>query len=89
MLLEGGADPNSKASLRKVLKYTDEESVHEFRDVTPLAYGDQFHGRGWVNGAAMEVIREFGGRSYRRSLGGKNRNRGRWTEAKTKQIPQP
>ena len=32
-------------------------------DVTPLAYGDQFHGWGWVNGAAMEVIREFGGRS--------------------------
>ena len=60
-LLEKGANPNAKATLRKALRFTDDESVHEFHDVTPLAYGQQFQGRGWVNEAAMEMIREFGG----------------------------
>jgi len=39
LLLDHGADPNARASLRKQLRFVPDESVHEYRDVTPLAWG--------------------------------------------------
>ena len=61
LLLDHGADPNARASLRKRLRFVDDETMHEYRDVTPLAWGKRFHGRGWVNEAALRLIEERGG----------------------------
>ncbi len=56
-LLDRGSDPNARASIRKALDFTEDEKVHEYHDVTPLEYGKRFHGRRWVNEAAMELLR--------------------------------
>jgi hypothetical protein len=61
LLLDHGADPNARASLRKRLPFTEDESMHEYRDVTPLAWGQQFHDPLFVNRAAMSLIAERGG----------------------------
>src|SRR5689334_25413506 len=44
-LLEHGADPNSRATLRKQLRHMgdpEREKMHEYRDVTPTSYARQF-----------------------------------------------
>ena len=56
VLLERGADPSHRASLRKGLKSTPDEAIREFRDVTPIEYADRFHDRSYVNRAAVEAI---------------------------------
>lgn len=66
LLLDHGADPNARASLRKQLRFVKDESVHEYRNVTPLAWGRQFHGPGspghtWISREAMQLIAERGG----------------------------
>jgi ankyrin repeat protein len=61
LLLDRGADPNVRASLRKRLRFVDDESMHEYRDVTPLSWGERFHDQDWVNRAAMELIKTRGG----------------------------
>jgi ankyrin repeat protein len=66
LLLDRGADPNARASIRKRLRFVPDESVHEYRDVTPLAWGQRFHGPGtpghtWVSKEAMQLIAERGG----------------------------
>jgi hypothetical protein len=44
LLLDHGADPNVRASLRKELHPGYEmPGVYEYRDVTPLSWGEQFH----------------------------------------------
>lgn len=67
LLLNHGADPNVRASLRKKLhpgygpRY-DVQTLHEYRDVTPLAWGRQFHAKVFVSEPAMRLIEERGGR---------------------------
>ncbi len=61
LLLEHGANPNAHASLRKRLRFTDDDSMHEYRDVTPLAWGRRFHDQAWVSASAMRLIAEAGG----------------------------
>lgn len=65
LLLDHGADPNARASIRKQLHFVPDESMHEYRDVTPLAWGEQFHGQGyhdvWASKPAMQLIAERGG----------------------------
>jgi len=66
LLLDHGADPNARASLRKKLRFVPDESMHEYRDVTPLSWGQQFHGPGshghtWISQPAMKLIAERGG----------------------------
>ena len=67
LLLDHGADPNARASLRKKLhpgygpRY-DVQTLHEYRDVTPLAWGRQFHAKVFVSEPAMRLIEERGGR---------------------------
>jgi ankyrin repeat protein len=63
VLLDHGADPNARASLRKRLRFTDDDQMHEYRDVTPLSWGERFHDQHWVNPAAMRLISERGGHS--------------------------
>jgi ankyrin repeat protein len=66
LLLERGADPNPRASLRKKLhpgysgRY-DVETTYEYRDVTPLGWGREFHAQDFVSEAAMRLIEQFGG----------------------------
>jgi ankyrin repeat protein len=67
LLLDHGADPNARASLRKRLRFVQDESMHEYRDVTPLSWGERFYGPGspghtWVSKPAMQLIAERGGR---------------------------
>jgi hypothetical protein len=66
LLLDHGADPNARASLRKRLRFVADDSMHEYRDVTPVAWGERFHGPGspghtWVSKPAMQLIAERGG----------------------------
>ena len=61
LLLDHGADPNVRASLRKRLRFVDDESLHEYRDVTPLGWGERFHDPAWVSRPAMQLIAERGG----------------------------
>jgi hypothetical protein len=61
LLLDRGADPNPVASLRKRLRFVADESMHEFRDVTPLAWGERFQDQDWVSRPAMRLIAERGG----------------------------
>lgn len=59
LLLEHGADPNARASLRKQLHPGyGEEILHEYRDVTPLSWGARFHKRLFVSEPAMRLIEE-------------------------------
>jgi hypothetical protein len=62
LLLAHGADPNARASLRKQLHPGyGEDTLHEYRDVTPLAWGERFHNRIFVSVPAMRLIAERGG----------------------------
>lgn len=66
LLLDNGADPNARASLRKRLRFVPDESMHEYRDITPLSWGARFynprsHGHTWVSKPAMLLIAERGG----------------------------
>ncbi|MGH7503575.1 MAG: ankyrin repeat domain-containing protein [Longimicrobiales bacterium] len=61
LLLDRGADPNARASVRKGLAFAKDTSVHEYRNVTPLAWGRQFHDPSYVSPTAMRVIAERGG----------------------------
>lgn len=66
LLLDHGADPNARASIRKALHFVPDETMHEYRDVTPLAWGEQFHGQryhDWVSKPALQLIAERGGHS--------------------------
>jgi hypothetical protein len=60
-LLDHGADPNVRASLQKKLIGAHDETLHTYRDVTPLEWGTQFHDRSFVDKAAMQVIAAHGG----------------------------
>lgn len=61
LLLDHGADPNVRASLRKRMRFVGDEALHEFRDVTPLAWGQRFHEQDFVSRPAMKLIAERGG----------------------------
>lgn len=66
LLLEHGADPNVRASLRKRLHpgYAprfDVDKTYEYRNVTALGWGVQFHAKTFVSEPAMRLIKEHGG----------------------------
>jgi hypothetical protein len=50
-----------RASLRKRLRFVEDETMHDYRDVTPLAWGERFHDQAFVNRPAMQLIAERGG----------------------------
>lgn len=56
MLLSAGADPTVRASLRKELRGVDDESMHEYRDVTPAEWGRRFHDQAFVSKPALALI---------------------------------
>ncbi len=61
LLLDHGADPNVRASLRKQLRFVADETLHEYRDVTPVAWGRRFHDRDWVSRSVLALLEEHGG----------------------------
>jgi hypothetical protein len=61
LLLDRGADPNARASLRKRLPFARDTSVHEYRDVTPLGWGRQFHDQSYVSQPVVRLLAERGG----------------------------
>lgn len=64
LLLDRGADPNARASLRKQLHPGyGPDTLHEYRDVTPLTWGERFHNPLFVNREAMRLIAGAGGRA--------------------------
>jgi hypothetical protein len=63
LLLDRGANPNARASLRKQLHPGyGIGGMHIYRDVTPIGWGEQFHFKKLVNAAALRMIAECGGR---------------------------
>jgi len=66
LLLDRGANPNARASLRKQLHPGYQiDGMHIYRDVTPVSWGEQFHFKELVNTAALRLIAECGGQSSR------------------------
>ena len=64
IFLARGADPNARASLRKQLHPGyGERRLHEYRDVTPLSWGERFEDKNFVSEPAMQMIRTAGGTS--------------------------
>jgi hypothetical protein len=63
LLLDHGAEPNVRASLRKQLHpgYGPDQ-LREYRDVTALSWGQRFHNRMFVSEPAMRLIAQRGGR---------------------------
>jgi hypothetical protein len=63
LLLSHGADPNSRASLRKQLHPGYGPHVlQEYRDVSPLSWGERFEDPRFVSVPAMRLIAAAGGR---------------------------
>ena len=58
LLLDHGADPKIRASLKKRLRFVADETPHEYRDVTPLDWGRQFHDQDWVSKPVMQLLAE-------------------------------
>ena len=56
LLLSFGADPSVTASIRKRLRFVDDESEHIYRDVTPLSYGEAFHEKRWTRKAVLQLL---------------------------------
>jgi hypothetical protein len=62
LLLDNGAEPNIRASLRKQLHPGyGPDTLHEYRDVTPLSWGERFHRKIFVSVPAMKLIAARGG----------------------------
>jgi ankyrin repeat protein len=63
LLLERGANPNVRASLRARFEQGHGGGpLREYRDVTPLGWGEQFHGRIFVSRESMRLVEAYGGR---------------------------
>jgi hypothetical protein len=64
LLLDHGANPNARATIRKQLRdmgNPDKEIMREFHNVTPIGYAREFQEPAWVNGPAIAMIAERGG----------------------------
>jgi ankyrin repeat protein len=61
LLLDHGAEPNARASLRKQIETGEEHTMHEYRGVTPLSWGERFTNKILVSAPAMRMIAERGG----------------------------
>lgn len=61
VLLDAGADPRARASLRKRLRFVADETLHEYRGVTPVEWGERFHDASWVNRDALRCVAGHGG----------------------------
>jgi hypothetical protein len=70
LLLERGANPNARATIRKQLRDMgdpEKEMMREFHNVTPIGYASQFQEPNWVNRPAIAALVERGGYSVTRN----------------------
>ncbi len=56
LLLDHGADATIQANLRKALRGADDETLHEYFDVTPRTWGERFHDQDWVNPVVLALL---------------------------------
>jgi hypothetical protein len=64
LLLDHGAEPNVRASLRKQLHPGyGPDTLREYRDITALSWGQRYHAKVFVSEPAMRLIEERGGTS--------------------------
>ena len=56
LLLNHGADTTVRASLRKRLRFVADETLHEYRNVTPREWGMRFHDQAWVSRSVMQLL---------------------------------
>jgi ankyrin repeat protein len=56
-LLEHGASPDARASLRKFLDWCEQPRWHEARNVTPAEWARTFPDQGWVNRTALALLK--------------------------------
>lgn len=61
LLLDHGAELNVRASIRRLFEEGDQKLWKEFRDLTPLSWGDIYPGKILVSQPAMRMIEERGG----------------------------
>ena len=62
LLLDRGADPNVRASLRARLEEGHGGGpLREYRDVTPITWGEQFHAKIFVSRESLRLIEMRGG----------------------------
>jgi ankyrin repeat protein len=61
LLLAFGADPNARASFREPVDEYGVPGFHDHHNVTPLAWGKEFHNRMVVSEPAMKLIASRGG----------------------------
>jgi hypothetical protein len=62
LLLDRSADPNVRASLRARLEEGHGGgALHEYRDVTPLGWGEQYHAKIFVSRESLRLIEARGG----------------------------
>jgi hypothetical protein len=62
LLLDRGADPNVRASLRARLEQGHGGGpLREYRDVTPLGWGEQYHAKIFVSRESLRLIEARGG----------------------------
>ena len=62
LLLDHGADVNVRASIRRMFEEDGKKICKEFRDLTPLSWGDAYPAKILVSQPAMRMIAERGGR---------------------------
>ncbi|MDA1266991.1 MAG: ankyrin repeat domain-containing protein [Planctomycetota bacterium] len=60
-LLEAGADPLHRASLRKRLRFVADQTEHRYRNVTAWEWGQRFHEQAWVHPEVLTLLAERGG----------------------------
>ena len=56
LLLENGADTQVRASLRKQLRDSADNMMHEYRNITPYEWGAKFQVQDFVNPSVMKLI---------------------------------
>jgi hypothetical protein len=62
LLLDRGADPNIRASLRARLEEGHGGGpLREYRDVTPLGWGERYHAKIFVSRESLRLIEARGG----------------------------
>jgi ankyrin repeat protein len=64
LLLNRGADPNARSTIRKQLRDMDDpekEKMFEFHNVTPMGYAKRFQEPSWVSQPALELVKAHGG----------------------------
>jgi hypothetical protein len=60
-LIARGADVNWRCSLRKAMRFIDDDEEYKYLNVTPRSWGEQFKAREWVSKAALARIIDAGG----------------------------